>query len=92
MLVERISDASVADWRWASNEFKGRVESALVAVSVAQTAFINTFLVTDLATMTKAYTQERLTSELKGFLGTEKLVDTLRHETWRLLSMHKQSK
>ena len=40
-LVERISDASVADWRWASNEFKGRVESALVAVNAAQTTFIN---------------------------------------------------
>ena len=91
-LVERISDASVADWRWASNEFKGRVESALVAVNAAQTTFINAFLVTDLATMTKAYTQERLTSELKGFLGTEKLVNTLRHETWRLRSMHKLSK
>ena len=36
-LAERISDPSVADWRWASKEFKARVESALVAVSVAQT-------------------------------------------------------
>ena len=91
-LVERISDASVADWRWASSDFKGRVESALVAVHVAQTTFINAFLVTDLATMTKAYAQERLPSELKGVLGTKKLVNTLRHETWRLLSMHKMSK
>ena len=68
------------------------MDSALVAVNAAQTTFINAFLVTDLATMTKAYTQERFTSELKGFLGTKELVITLRHETWRLLSMHKMSK
>ena len=46
-LVERINDPSVADWRWASNEFTARVESALVAVNVAQTMFINAFLVGD---------------------------------------------
>ena len=46
-LVERINDPSVADWRWASNEFKARVESALVAVNAAQTIFINAFLVDD---------------------------------------------
>ena len=40
-LVERINDSSVADWRWASNEFKGRVESALVALNAAQTTFID---------------------------------------------------
>ena len=38
-LVERINDPSVADWRWASNEFKARMESVLVAVNVAQTFF-----------------------------------------------------
>ena len=42
--------------------------------------------------MTKAYTQERLTSELKGFLGTKELVCTLQHEASRWLSMHKVSK
>ena len=70
----------MADWRWASNEFKGRVESALVALNAAQT------------TMAKAYIQERLTRELKGFLGTRDLVSTLQHEAWRLFSMHKMSK
>ena len=34
--------------------------------------------------MAKAYTQERLTSELKGFLGTRELVSTLQREAWRL--------
>jgi hypothetical protein len=38
-LVERINDPSVADWRWASNEFKARMESVLVAVNAAQTFF-----------------------------------------------------
>ena len=42
--------------------------------------------------MTKAYTQERLTSELKGFLGTKEFVCTLQHEASRLLSMRKMSK
>ena len=42
--------------------------------------------------MAKAYTQERLTSELKGFLGTKELVCTLQHEASRLLSMHTMSK
>ena len=42
--------------------------------------------------MAKAYTQERLTSELKGFLGTKELVSTLQHEASRFLSMHKMSK
>jgi hypothetical protein len=37
-----------------------------------------------LSKMAKAYTQERLTSELKGFLGTRELVSTLQHEAWRL--------
>ena len=40
-LVERINASSVADWRWASSEFKGRVESALVALNAAQTTFID---------------------------------------------------
>ena len=38
-LVERINDPSVADWRWASNEFKARMESVLVAVNAAPTFF-----------------------------------------------------
>ena len=38
-LVERINDPSVADWRWASNEFKARMESVLVAVNAAQAFF-----------------------------------------------------
>ena len=92
-LVEHISDPSVAEWRWASNEENlGRGKGALVAMNVAQTTFIKEFLMTELTTMKEAGISERLTSELKGFLGTKRLVSVLANETRRLLSMHRMSK
>ena len=92
-LVEHISDPSVAEWRWASTEENlGRVNRALVAMSAAQTTFTKNFLMTELTTMKEAGISERLTSELKGFLGTKELVSALQREARRLHAMHKMSK
>ena len=54
--------------------------------------FSEAFLSTELATMKEAGISERLTRELKGFLGTKRLVSVLVNETRRLLSMHRMSK
>ena len=92
-LVECISDPSMAEWRWASNEENlGRLKRALAAVNAAQTTFSEAFLSTELATMKEAGISERLTRDLKRFLGTKRLVSVLVNETRRLLSMHRMSK
>ena len=67
-------------------------ERALVVMNAAQTTFIKEFLMTEFTTMKEAGISERLTSELKGFLGTEELVSALQRETRRLHAMHKMSK